>query len=184
MNKNAFEILHFSQRKWKSYHEEGCYLINLVLRVQDTEEYYSIKDLFLNHANQWRPTEIVTDIQLAEKYLTGLKVVHKYTQKDLFDEWENEKDEDSETTYPIEILNEEGINREDVYIKGYEHNLSPFLVYNEKFDVFRFHEFFVINSITDGIIKYIKELQELENKDDYYAHQLLRAIESLEYWWD
>jgi hypothetical protein len=58
------------------------------------------------------------------------------------------------------------------------------LNYIEKFDVFRFYEFFEINPATKGIIEYIEDLKKMENTDPYYAGQFLRALKSLELWWD
>lgn len=184
----SFEILHFSYRKWGSYHEQGCYNLNLIFRASDTDdEYYSTKQRFMYETEEWHKSEIVQDLELEQKYITGLRALHKKTGKDLFDGWKEEKeseDLDPDELVEIDIVNTEGIEREDVYIKGYQRNESLMLQYIEKFDVFRFYEFFEINPATKGIIEYIEELKELNNPDQYHAGQLLRAIKSLENWWD
>jgi hypothetical protein len=182
MNQSSFEILHFSHRKWNSYHEQGCYKINLVFRASDTDdEYYSTKQKFLDECNEWKKSEIVQDLDLHRKYSDGLRVINKKTGKDLLDKIQGE---DEDGLIQIEFLNDNGLEREDVYTKGYQENWGTMFQYNEKFDVFRFYEFFEINPATEGIIAYIKELQQMYNPDTYYAGQFYRALKSLELWWD
>lgn len=184
----SFEILHFSYRHWHSYHEQGCYNLNLVFRASDTDdEYYSTKQRFMYETEEWHKSEIVQDLELEQKYITGLRALYKKTGKDLLDGWKEEKENegfDPDELVEIDIVNEEGIEREDVYIKGYQRNESMMLQYIEKFNVFRFYEFFEINPATKGIIEYIEELKTIYNPDQYHAGQLLRAIKSLENWWD
>jgi hypothetical protein len=188
METPSFEILHFSCRKWNSYHEQGCYNVNLIFRASDTDdEYYSSKQRFMYETEEWHKSEIVQDLELEQKYIHGLKVKIKKTGKDLFDGWREEKeseDFDPNELVGIDIVNEEGIDREDVYIKGYQRNESMMLQYIEKFNVFRFYEFFEINPASVGIIDYIEELKIDPNRDTYKAGQLLRCIKSLENWWD
>jgi hypothetical protein len=84
----SFEILHFSYRHWKSYHEEGCYNVNLVFRASDTDdEYYSSKQRFMHETEEWHKSEIVQDLELEQKYIHGLAAKIKKTGKDLFDGW-------------------------------------------------------------------------------------------------
>ena len=181
-NQSSFEILHFSHRKWKSFHEQGCYKINLVFRVSDTDdEYYSTKQRFLDECKEWKKTEIVQDLDLFQKYSDGIRVINKKTGKDLLDRIQGE---DEDGLIPVEFVNDNGLEREDVYTKGYQENWGTMFQYNEKFDVFRFYEFFEINPATEGIIAYIKELQQMYNPDTYYAGQFYRALKSLELWWD
>jgi hypothetical protein len=184
----SFEILHFSYRHWPSYHEQGCYNLNLVFRASDEDdEYYSTKDRFMYEAEEWHKSEIVQDLELEQKYVMGLNVLDARTGKDLLDGWKEEKEKedfDENELIPIDIVNKDGIEREDVYIKGYQRNETMMLKYIEKFDVFRFYEFFEINPATKGIIEYIEELKRMENPDQYHAGQFLRAIKSLELWWD
>jgi hypothetical protein len=182
MTQSSFEILHFSQRKWNSYHEQGCYKINLVFRASDTDdEYYSTKQRFLDECEEWKKSEIVQDLDLHRKYSDGLRIINKKTGKDLVDKIQYE---DEDGLIPVEFVNDNGLERGDVYTKGYQENWNTMFQYNEKFDVFRFYEFFEINPATEGIIAYIKELQQMYNPDTYYAGQFYRALKSLELWWD
>lgn len=188
MSQKSFEILHFSYRKWPSFHEEGCYRINLVFRVFDTDEYSFTKGRFLSECEEWKPTEIVTDLELEKKYSSGLRMINADNGKDLFEDWREYKESveeiDPMETIPIDFVNDNGIEREEVYIKGYQENWGTMFQYIEKFDCFRFYEYFQINPVTEGIIKYIEELKEKYNDDTYYAEQLFRALKSLEIWWD
>ncbi len=187
-NQSSFKILHFSQRKWNSYHEQGCYKINLVFRASDTDdEYYSTKQKFLDECKEWKKTEIVQDLDLYEKYSDGLRMINKRTGMDMLDKVkyaEPEETEDKSELIPIEFINLNNLEREEVYTKGYQENWNTMFQYNEKFDVFRFYEYFEINPATEGIIAYIKELQQMSNPDTYYAGQFYRALKSLEIFWD
>lgn len=181
----SFKILHFSRRKWNSYHEQGCYRVNLVFRVWDEDKYSYTKERFMNETLEWQEAEIITNLELEEKYSSGLRMINANTRKDLLDDWRDEaKDDDDYESFPIEFVNDYGIEREQVYTKGYKENWNAMLTYNEKFDVFRFYEYFEINSATEGIIKFIENLKEMRTPDTYYAGQLFRALKSLELWWD
>lgn len=183
----TFEILHFSYRKWNSFHEQGCYKINIVFRVWNETENDFIKEKFLEECEEWRKAEIITDLELEKKYSSGLKMINADTGRDLLDgNWEEEREEyvDEKKFIPIEFINTNNIKREDVYIKGYQENWNSMFEYIEKFDVFRFYEYFEINPITEGIIQYIEKLKMMDNKDTYYAEQLFRTLKSLELWWD
>ena len=86
MTQSSFEILHFSQRKWNSYHEQGCYRINLVFRASDTDdEYYSTKQKFLDESKEWKKSEIVQDLDLHQKYSDGLRMINKKSGKNLLE---------------------------------------------------------------------------------------------------
>jgi hypothetical protein len=165
MNQSSFEILHFSHRKWNSYHEQGCYRINLVFRASDTDdEYYSTKQRFLDECQEWKKSEIVQDLDLFQKYSDGLRMINKKSGKNLLEGLADDEEKD-----------DDGLIQE---------NWGTMFQYNEKFDVFRFYEYFEINPATEGIIQYIKELQKMYNVDTYYAGQFFRALKSLELWWD
>lgn len=188
MNDKSFEILHFSYRHWNSYHEEGCYRVNLIFRASDhDDEYYSTKQRFLFETEEWQKSEIIQDIELEKKYIDGIKILSKKTGKDIFDGWKKEKeseDYDEKDLIELDIVNTNGLDRNDVYIQGYKRNDSMMLSYNEKFDVFRFYEYFEINPSTKGIIEYIEKLRSIPNPNTYHSGQLYRAIKSLEIWWD
>lgn len=176
----SFEITHFSYRDWPSYHEQGCYRLNLIFRIWDIDELSYTKERFLNETKEWQKTEIVTDLELAEKYIQGLRIVHKDTGRDILEE-PYDKDE---KFIPIEFVNDNGVEREEVYIKGYSRNFNSMLTYNEKFDCFRFYEYFLKGPVTDGIIAMIEQLRTIEEPDECAAEDLLRCIKSLENWWD
>jgi hypothetical protein len=97
---------------------------------------------------------------------------------------EEEKALENRKYIPIKFTNENNLEREDVYTKGYQENWCSMFKYIEKFDCFQFYEYFKINSVTKGIIEYIEELKEIENPDTYYSEQLYHAIKCLEHWWD
>lgn len=188
MSDKSFEILHFSYRHWPSYHEEGCYRLNLVFRIWDIEDYPYMKQRFLDECEEWKKTEIVTDLELYERYKDGLRMLDGDTGRDLLDfdsiPTEEEKEADDRKFIPIQFVNDNNLEREDVWVKGYQENWNTMFKHNEKFDCFQFYEYFKINSVTKGIIEYIKELQQIENPDTYYSEQLYDALKSLEYWWD
>lgn len=174
----SFEILHFSYRDWPSYHDKGCYNLNLVFRIWDIDSCSYTKERFLNEAKVWKKTEIATDIELAEKYAQGLRAVHKDTGRDILENPYDGK------PILIDFVNDNGIDRSDVYIQGYSSNWNSMLTYNKKFDFFRFNEFFIKGPVTDGIITMIEQLRTIEEPDECGAEDLLRCIKSLEFWWD
>lgn len=176
----SFEILHFSYRDWQSYHDKGCYKLNLVFRIWDIDSCSYTKERFLNEAKEWQKTEIVTDLELAEKYASGLRAVHKETGRDILEKPYDE----NKKWIPIEFVNDNGLKRDEVYINGYSRNWNSILTYNEKFDVFRFYEYFTKGSVTNGIITMIEQLRAIEEPDECAAEDLLRCIKSLEFWWD
>lgn len=176
----SFEILHFSYRDGHSYHDKGCYNLNLVFRVWDVDKLAYTKERFLNEAKEWQKTEIVTDLELAEKYSQGLRAVHKDTGRDIIEESYDK----GEKYIPIKFVNDNGLERSDVYIKGYYRNFNSMLSYNEKFDCFRFNEYFTKGTVVNGIIQMIEHLMTIENPDECAAEDLLRCIKSLEFWWD
>lgn len=182
----SFDILHFSYRNWPSYHEQGCYKVNLVFRVWDINENSYTKMKFLNECKEWREAEIVTDLELEEKYSSGLEIINADTGKCLLEDWNEEKKEyiDNKKLIPIGFININNIEREEVYIKGYQENWNSMFEYIEKFDVFRFYEFFEINPATKGIIEYIEELKKMDNTDEYHADQFFRTLKALEIFWD
>lgn len=181
----SFEILHFSYRNWKSYHEQGCYKLNLVFRVFDIDDYPYMKERFLNETREWQKTQIVTDLDLYQKYSDGLRMFDADTGRDIFDIRSEEETENDDRKYiPIRFANDNNLERDDVYTKGYKENWNTMFEYIEKFDCFRFREYFKINPVTKGIIQYIEELKEIDDTDTYYAEQLYSALKSLEYWWD
>lgn len=140
----------------------------------------------MNECKEWKEAEIVTDLELEEKYSSGLKMINSDTGKSILEDWKEEREEyvNEKKLIPIGFVNTNNIEREDVYIKGYQENWNSMFQYIEKFDVFRFYEYFEINPATKGIIEYIEELKKMDNTDEYHAEQLFRVIKSLENFWD
>ena len=112
-NQSSFEILHFSHRKWKSFHEQGCYKINLVFRASDTDdEYYSTKQKFLDECNEWKKSEIVQDLDLHRKYSDGLRMINRKTGKNLLEGLVDDEEKDDDGLIPVEFVNDNGLERE------------------------------------------------------------------------
>jgi hypothetical protein len=189
---NSYDILHFSYRKMSSFREEGCYMINLVFRVWDPSEYSYVKQRFLDESDEWISRRVTKDKELADRYSQGLRMVNADTGKDLLEDWkhykkeceENDIEPDMNESFPVSFVNDYGIEEEDVYFTAYEKNWNNMLEYKKKFDVFRFYEYFEINPITEGIIQHIENLKVRDDRDEYYAEQLLRSLKALEYFWD
>jgi len=138
----------------------------------------------LDESKEWKKSEIVQDLDLFQKYSDGLRMINKKSGKNLLEGLADDEEKDDDGLIPIEFVNDNGLEREEVYTKGYQQNWGTMFQYNEKFDVFRFYEYFEINPATEGIIAYIKELQQMSNPDTYYAGQFFRALKSLEIFWD
>ena len=138
----------------------------------------------MDESKEWKKSEIVQDLDLFQKYSDGLRMINKKSGKNLLEGLADDEEKDDDGLIPIEFVNDNGLEREDVYTKGYQENWNTMFQYNEKFDVFRFYEYFEINPATEGIIAYIKELQQMYNPDTYYAGQFFRALKSLEIFWD
>lgn len=176
----SFKILHFSYRDCPSYHDKGCYKLNLVFKVWDLDEWSYTKGKFLNESKEWQKTEIVTDLELAEKYAQGLRAVHANTGRNILEE----PCDDEEKYIPIKFVNDNNLERSDVYTEGYSRNWNHMLTYNEKFDVFRFYEYFMKGPVVNGIIQQIEDLMKVEEPEEYHAEDLFRCLKSLEWWWD
>jgi hypothetical protein len=57
--------------------------------------------------------------------------------------------------------------------------------YNEKFDVFRFHEYVQHNPATTGILNFIDELKEGKSYGITCGYnQFFGALKALEFFWD
>jgi hypothetical protein len=115
----SYEITHFSYRHWPSYHDEGCYKLNLVFRAWEVEEYSYIKQRFMDECNEWKKTEIVTDLDLYEKYRDGIRMLDADTGRELLSEkrTEEEKALDDRKYIPIQFVNDNNLEREEVYTK-------------------------------------------------------------------
>ena len=185
----GFDILHFSYRKktasGKNFAEklnlEGetdefpdldYYICNLIFRATG-----ELKQMCEEECKKWKETKFCIDPEKYDEYLEG--VTHD------FEEIEGES-YNGEPLYTWETINNTGIDRSSLFVTGYTDNYSSFLSYNEKFDVFRFHEYLQANPATDGLLKFIEELKE--GKKHYGIccdyNQFYSCLKSLEFFWD
>ena len=189
-----FEILHHSYRsKWASgekfaeklgileednedkFDDWQYYIHNLVFRASG-----EFKEMCLDETKKWKEISVCIDTEKYDEYITG-------TEFDFGDKETREPigEYNGEPYYPLNIKNNSGIDRDSLFVKGYTDNYSSFLSYNEKFDVFRFHEYVQHNPATTGILQFIDELKEGKSYGiscDW--NQFFAALKSLEFWWD
>jgi hypothetical protein len=188
----GFEILHHSYRsKWASgekfaeklgitkeedeFEDWQYYIHNLIFRA--TGEF---REMCMTETKKWKEIKICIDTEKYDEYITG-------TEFDFGDKETREPvgEYNGEPYYPLNIKNNSGIDRESLFVSGFTDNYSSFLSYNEKFDVFRFHEYVQHNPATTGILQFIEELKEGKSYGiccDW--NQLYCCLKSLEYFWD
>ena len=190
MEDRGFEILHFSYReKWASgkkfaekigileednedeFPDWQYYILNLVFKASG-----ELREMCLQDTKTWKETQVCIDPEKYDEYIQGLE--HDFSEE--CGEYRGEP------TYKWNTINHSGIDRSSLFVKGYTDNYTSFLSYNEKFDVFRFHEYLQHNPATTGILKFIDELKEGEKHYgiccDY--NQFYAAMKSLEFFWD
>jgi hypothetical protein len=188
----GFEILHHSYRsKWasgKKFAEKlgitkeedeipdwQYYIHNLIFRATD-----DFKQMCLEETKKWKKTQVCIDTEKYDEYIDGLE--HDFGDKETREpvgEW------NGELTYEWKTINHSGIDRESLFVTGYTDNYTSFMSYNEKFDVFRFHEYLQHNPATTGILHFIDELKEGKSYGitcDY--NQFFACLKALEYFWD
>jgi hypothetical protein len=188
----GFEILHHSYRsKWASgekfaeklgitkeedeFEDWQYYIHNLIFRA--TGEF---REMCMTETKKWKEIKICIDTEKYDEYITG-------TEFDFGDKETREPvgEYNGEPYYPLNIKNNSGIDRESLFVSGFTDNYSSFLSYNEKFDVFRFHEYVQHNPATTGILQFIEELKEGKSYGiccDW--NQFYCCLKSLEYFWD
>lgn len=182
----GFEILHHSYRaKWASGEKFGqiigedeipdwqYYIHNLVFRA--TGEF---KEMCMLEVAKWKDVKVCIDTEKYDEYLDGL-------EHDFYDDREPVGEWNGEPTYEWKTINNSGIDRESLFVTEYTDNYSSFLSYNDKFDVFRFHEYLQHNPATTGILQFIDELREGKSYGitcDY--NQFYCCLKTLEYFWD
>lgn len=186
-----FEILHVSSRPGRTHHpgdevdsayDYRWFRYNLVFRAIGTE----FRDRCFDETREHRKTRIYTDPDLHEKYIRNLRMINEDTGKDLFgfNETEEEK-EKYKDGIPISVVNTLGIERDDVYITGYETVFNPILIHIEKFDVFRFWGYFMDCPATQGICSTIYNLSKGINGCRVTdSHMFLTCLKTLDYFWD
>jgi hypothetical protein len=192
MEDRGFEILHFSYRsKWASgkkfaekigileednedeFEDWQYYILNLVFKASG-----EFREMCLEETKKWKETKFCIDPEKYDEYIDGL-------EHDFSDDREPVGEWNGEPTYEWKTINHSGIDRSSLFVSGYTDNYCSFLSYNEKFDVFRFHEYLQHNPATTGILKFIDELKEGKSYGiccDW--NQFFAAMKSLEFWWD
>lgn len=186
-----FEILHISHRPGRSQHpgdevsseyDYRWFRYNLVFRAIGSD----FRGICLDETLDHRKTRIYTDPDLHEKYIGNLETINALTGKPLFSPDEDEEDENEyKGGIPIDIVNKLGIEREDVFITGYETVFNPILIHIEKFDVFRFHGYFMDCPATQGICSTIYNLSKGINGCRVTdSHMFLTCLKTLDYFWD
>ena len=192
MNDRQFEILHHSYRsRWASgkkfaeklgitkeedeFPDWQYYIHNLIFRATD-----DFKQMCMAETEKWKKTQVCIDTEKYDEYIDGLE--HDFGDKETREpvgEW------NGEPTYEWKTINHSGIDRESLFVTGYTDNYCSFMSYNEKFDVFRFHEYVQHNPATTGILQFIDELKEGKSYGiccDW--NQFYSTMKTLEFWWD
>lgn len=187
----GFEILHHSYRsKWASgkkfaqnigileddneneFPDWQYFIYNLVFRA--TGEF---REMCITETKQWKETKFCIDPEKYDEYIKGVE--HDFVEIEC-------ESYNGEPLYSWETINNTGIDRSSLFMTGYTDNYSSFLSYNEKFDVFRFHEYLQYNPATIGLLKFIDELKEGQKQYgiccDY--NQFYACLKSLEFFWD
>jgi hypothetical protein len=176
----GFEITHLSFRKRESSQLYGgpvhYYVGNIVFRL--TNEDAKGRMEYIMRENE--RVRVAPDEELHNKYYDGLHF--KFDTKE-------ERDEDGEKFYPLDIINKYGIKDEDVFIYGYRRNMDPlhdFIEYIEKFDCYRMHEYFQDTPVVRGIIQYLQDMKDGKPNPSrtVYHEQFLSTLTNLCWWWD
>jgi hypothetical protein len=176
----GFEITHLSFRRRESSQLYGgpvhYYVGNIVFRL--TNEDAKGRMEYIMRENE--RVRVAPDEKLHNKYYDGLHF--KFDTKE-------ERDEDGEKFYPLDIINKHGIKDEDVFIWGYRRNMDPlhdFIQYNEKFDCYRMHEYFQDTPVVRGIIQYLQDMKDGKPNPSrtVYHEQFLNTLTNLCWWWD
>jgi hypothetical protein len=176
----GFEIIHLSFRKKRSNNMCGgpvdYYIGNIVFRLTDEDAKRRMEYILKENER----VRVAPDEELHDKYYDGLHF--KFATKE-------ERDEDGEKFYPLDIINKEGIKDEDVFIWGYRRNMDPlhgFVEYIEKFDCYRMHEYFQDTPVVRGIIQYLQDMKDGKPNPSrtVYHEQFLNTLTNLCWWWD
>ena len=176
----GFKIIHLSFRKKLSESMYGgpvnYYIGNIVFRLTDPDAKRRM-DYYLEENEDLR---VAPDLELMEKYYEDLHF--KFEDDD-------EEDEDGNKLRKLDIVNKHGIKDEDVFIRAYRRNMAPlhdFIIYNEKFDCYRMHEYFQDTPVVRGIIEYLQDMKDGKPNPSrvLYHEQFLNTLTNLCWWWD
>ena len=177
---SGFEIIHLSFRRRESSHLYGgpvdYYIGNIVFRLTNEDSKRRMEYIMQENER----VRVAPDEELHNKYYDGLHF--KFDTKE-------ERDEDGEKFYPLDIINKEGIKDEDVFIYAYRRNMDPlhdFIEYIEKFDCYRMHEYFQDTPVVRGIIQYLQDMKDGKPNPSrtVYHEQFLNTLTNLCWWWD
>lgn len=179
-----FEILHHSYRvKWASGQKLAkildedeipdwqYYIYNLVFRASG-----EFKEMCMEDTKKWKQGRVCIDTEKYDEYINGIEF-----------HWNKKEEEniDGESYIPVKFKNNSGIDKNTLFVNGYLENISPFLVYHDKFDVFQLREYFQYHPATTGIIQMIEDLKNGRSYGIQASYsQFYSCIKSLEYWWD
>lgn len=174
-----FKILHHSYRvKWASgqkmseivgeeVNDWQYYVYNLVFRASG-----ELKEMCMEDTKKWKMGRVCVDTEKYDEYIRGLE----------FD-WNN--NDEKKSYILVKFKNTSGIDKSTLFVNGYLENISPFLVYREKFDVFQLREYFQYHPATTGIIQMIEDLKNGCNYGIQANYsQFYSCLKALEYWWD
>lgn len=163
-----FEILHLSARLNDDKSKHRWFTFNMVIKAHDEDLY---RDL-MQRTQEYIPGELAPDRQLMEVYYDGLQM--------------NFKSIPGSTYSTAEFTNDHGLEHEDVWVPGWVHNYTGnYLQHIEKFDVFRMYEYYEHNAITHGVVQYLQTLKQGKSKSRFADWgQLVRAMDTLNIWWD
>lgn len=180
-----FEILHHSYRlRWASgkklaeilseeeINDWQYFTYNLVFRASG-----DLKDMCMEDSKKWKKGRVCIDPEKYDEYIFGLEFDFSRKESEVID---------SRTCYPVKFKNKSGIDKESLFVNGYLENFSPFLIYNEKFDVFQFREYFQYHPATVGTIKFIDEMKNGPTKYGITSEssQFYSCLKALEGFWD
>lgn len=179
-----FEILHHSYRlKWASGQKIAeildedeipdwqYYVYNLVFRA--TGEF---KEMCIEDTKKWKKGQVCIDTKKYDDYIDGIEI-----------DWNKEEkiDVEGKSYIPVELKNRSGIDRDSLFVNGYIENISPLLVYREKFDVFHFREYLQYHPATTGIIQMIDDLKNRRSYGIQASYsQFYSSLKALEGFWD
>lgn len=155
-----FEVLHCSCRNIRN----SFYFVNIVFRPS-TNDFRGMCKL---ESDDWRITKATTEPEKVDEYFLNISI---------------RRGEKVGELYQMDVKSNVDFEIDDIYKSAYIINDKQ-LIYNEKFDFYQYREFIMINSASDGIFNYIKELASLDSSSIFHGNQLLSSIKALDFYWD
>ena len=130
----------------------------------------------MRDTKNWKEGRVCIDTEKYDEYINGIE----------FD-WNHNEEEyiEGKPFIPVKFKNNSGIDKNTLFVNGYLENISPFLVYHEKFDVFHFREYLQYHPATTGIIQMIEDLRNGRSYGIQASYsQFYSCLKSLEGFWD